>query len=575
MLRPLPSSLGALDERRLLTGVYIARLSMANALALAATVVRTTGVGVPSPIPLVVLIVGIPLAWTAGSLLWARRWPIGRAFLAAQIIHDLLLISTAILLTGGVGSEFAFIYVLLIAVAGLLMGFSGGVLTALWSAAAYLAIAWWQIAPLLPAEAGLIELPNLSGQLVSILWSLALVAVVFLVVGLASGLAATRLRAQRARLAELEEQLADARIDAEDILNTVESGILSINAEEEIDFVNYTARAQLGLSGVPVASELRDADEGGLAALYQLLLTTLRSEREGEESELKLPDAAGRQRPFHVATTVLYDPRGRKKGAAAILKDVEHVQRLEELVRQAERLKAVAELAAGLAHEIRNPLAAIRSAVELLGGDGRPVDAEPAGATSGEDSGLRDLIVRETDRLTALIGDFMSFSSMTLRSRVRLDLADVIEDAVEVDRVSAGSAAPGVVFTRPLRPNWVEGDHNLLKQVCLNLLANARTAVNGTRQARIEVRLGGNPQLPGLERASGPYVALEVRDNGPGVGADVRDRIFDPFFTTRPSGFGMGLAIVHRIVDLHGGMVWVDSAAGEGSTFRIALPRAS
>jgi signal transduction histidine kinase len=98
--------------------------------------------------------------------------------------------------------------------------------------------------------------------------------------------------------------------------------------------------------------------------------------------------------------------------------------------------------------------------------------------------------------------------------------------------------------------------------------------VTGRHDGRIEVKVGANPHLPGIERAAGPFVTLEVRDNGHGIDPGVRERIFDPFFTTRSNGFGMGLAIVHRIVDLHGGMVWVDSEANKGSTFRIALPRA-
>ena len=119
----------------------------------------------------------------------------------------------------------------------------------------------------------------------------------------------------------------------------------------------------------------------------------------------------------------------------------------------------------------------------------------------------------------------------------------------------------------------MEGDHNLLKQVVLNLVTNAREAVGDRITGRVEVRVGVDPDLPGLDRARSPLVTLEVRDNGPGVDPQVRERIFDPFFTTREKGFGMGLAIVHRIVDLHGGVVWVHSTPGWGSIFRVALPR--
>lgn len=563
MVTSFPRTLGALDERRLLAGLYIVRLSLGIGLAIAATVVRTTTAAEESHVPLVLVVVGVPLAFTIASLLYGRRRPIGRTFLFAQVIHDLMLVSLAVIVTGGMQSEFALFYVLLIATAGLLLGLSGGLMTGIVAAATYLTIASYQLAPFLVQRAAEVELPNVSGSVPSMLWSLGITAVVFLLVGVASGLAANRFHVQRTRLAELEEQLAEARIDAQDILNTVESGILSINAQEEVDFVNYTARAQLGISGVPRAGELKGSDAKGLPTLYEMLVDTLQTEREVEYTELVLRDPTGKTRPFSVSTTVLYDPRGRKRGAAAILKDIAHVKRLEELARQADRLKAVAELAAGLAHEIRNPLAAIRSSIELLGVEGQTI----------EDARLMDLILRETDRLSSLIGDFMAFSRMSLKTRARVNLVDIVEDAIEVERVARGDGSK-IVFTRPPKAYWVEGDHNLLKQVCLNLLANAREAVGDRSNGWIEIRVGANPELPGLERVAGPFVTLEVRDNGGGIDPDVRERIFDPFFTTRSNGFGMGLAIVHRIVDLHGGMVWVDSELGRGSTFRIALPRA-
>jgi two-component system sensor histidine kinase PilS (NtrC family) len=564
VVRTLPGSLGALDERRLLAGIYVVRLSLGIALAIAATIVRTTAPPAPeSHVSLILIVVGIPLGFTLASILYARRHPIGRGFLFAQVIHDMFLVSLAVVLTGGVQSEFALFYVLLIAVAGLLLGFVGGVATGILATVVYLTIAYWQLAPFLAGGSPFVDLANVSGSIRSILWSLGLTVAVFLLVGVVAGMSAQRFRIQRARLAELEEQLAEARIDAQDILNTVESGILSINAQEEIDFVNYTARSQLGISGVPRAGEFKGSDNKGVAALYDMLVDTLGSEREVEYAELALSDPTGKTRPFSVSTTVLYDPRGRKRGAAAILKDIEHVKRLEELARQADRLKAVAELAAGLAHEIRNPLAAIRSSVELLGGDSR--------LTTGEDARLMDLVIRETDRLSSLIGDFMAFSRTSLKTRQRIDLAKVVEDAIEVERLSSG---PRITFIPPSKPCWVEGDHNLLKQVCLNLLVNAREAVGRRSDGRIEVRVGAVPHLPGLERMAGTFTTFEVQDNGPGIDPEVRQRIFDPFFTTRSNGFGMGLAIVHKIVDLHGGVVWVDSDPDHGSVFRIALPRA-
>jgi two-component system sensor histidine kinase PilS (NtrC family) len=569
MIGSIESSLGALDERRLLQGVYVVRLSTAIALALAATVVRSA-YAPASPTTVVILIVGVPLAWTIASLLWSRRRPISPQFLALQVGHDLFLVTLAVVLTGGVGSEFAFLYVLLIAVAGLLLGMGGSIATAAGSIVTYLGVAWAQIAPQFAGPASEIVLPNLSGPAATVLWSLALTAMVFAIVGMASGLAARRLGFQRTRLTELEKQLAHARIDAQDLLNTVESGILSIDADEQIDFVNYTAQVQLGISGTPSAGEVRErAEAGGMRELYELMVGTLRNGREIDFMEIMLPTGSAGPRPFSVSTTVLYGPGGAKRGAAAILKNLEDVKRLEDIARQADRHKAVAILAAGLAHEIRNPLAAIRSSVELLEGeDGDGKERPPA-----EDRRLMSLIVREADRLSSLIQDFMTFSRTELRNRSRIDLVEVVKDALEVDRVSAPEGAPVIPFPTPSGPYWVEGDHNLLKQVVLNLVANAREAIGDRITGRVEVRVGVDPDLPGLDRARSPLVTLEVRDNGPGVDPRVRERIFDPFFTTREKGFGMGLAIVHRIVDLHGGVVWVHSTPGWGSIFRVALPR--
>ncbi|MCK5438931.1 MAG: hypothetical protein KAI97_03260, partial [Gemmatimonadetes bacterium] len=242
MARTLQTSLRTLDERSLLSGVYAARLAVAYALAVAATVVRTTTVTEPSSTPLVLLIVGVPTAFTLVSWIYGRNHAIGSRFLGAQVIHDLLLTTSAVLLTGGVGSEFALFYILLVAAAGLLLGFRGAMVTAITVVIVYLTTAYWQIAPQLVAGSGTITLPNISGHVTTILWSLALSVIVFLVVGVASGIVGRRMLAQRERLVELERQLARSPFDIENLLNTIESGVLSITDQEEIDFINSTAR---------------------------------------------------------------------------------------------------------------------------------------------------------------------------------------------------------------------------------------------------------------------------------------------------------------------------------------------
>lgn len=566
MARPLRASITFPEEARVLSGLYASRLAVAYALALAAAVVRTTRPAEPTPLVTVIAVVVVPTLFTLGSWFYARRRDPGPGFLSAQVSHDLLLTTAAVLITGGIGSEFALFYVLVIGAAGFLLGFRGAMGAAGLAVLVYLAIAYFQIAPTLTSGTHTIQLPNVSGRVATILWSIALTVVVFLLVGLAAGIVGRRVRTQRERLLELEQRIGELPVDAKSLLNTIESGVLTINERESVDFVNVTARSLLGISGVPEQTPRLDgSQEGGLEAVYRILVETLRSGSEVEYQEVYLAREAEEPRPFGVTTTLLYDPRGRKRGAVAIVKDVESAKRLEELTRQTDRLRAVNELAAGLAHEIQNPLAAIRSAVELLGAD--------EGTDRREMDRLIALTIRETDRLTDLIDDFKTFSGMKIRRMERLDLSTVVEDALEVDRVSADGTDVEVNFTRPQASHSVDGDHNLLKQVCLNLISNARAAVSDVDDPRIDVRVGSDDVVPEFE-VSRRFVALEVRDNGPGIDPKVRERIFDPFVTTRSTGVGMGLAIVHRIVQLHGGIIWVDSEQDRGARFRVAIPRA-
>ncbi|HEX5870697.1 MAG TPA: ATP-binding protein, partial [Longimicrobium sp.] len=269
---------------------------------------------------------------------------------------------------------------------------------------------------------------------------------------------------------------------------------------------------------------------------------------------------------FGVSTTLIQREGGGPPSVTAIFQDITERKRMDQLKGRAERLEAVAELSASLAHEIKNPLASIRSATEQLTGDG--IDAEDRLV-------LGNLVVRESDRLSRLLTEFIDFARAKLRAAERLDLARLVRHAVDV--VMAHPQARGVEVSVSVDPAAehvdVHGDEDLLHRAVLNLALNAvQWAGQG---GKVEVRLDAvDTDLMAPRLGAARAVRIHVSDTGPGVPEENAEHIFDPFFTRRPGGTGLGLALVQRAADAHGGAVFVDQPRGDGwgATFAFYLP---
>jgi two-component system sensor histidine kinase PilS (NtrC family) len=228
---------------------------------------------------------------------------------------------------------------------------------------------------------------------------------------------------------------------------------------------------------------------------------------------------------------------------------------------RAERLEAVAELSASLAHEIRNPLASIRSSVEQLARSKHADDDERF---------LAGLIVRESDRLSRLLSEFLDFARVRATHFVPLDLHSLVLAVVRLIRAHP-ECRPDATITVEGGHTLLEGDEDLLHRVVANLVLNAVQAARGPIRITVSVAPAQSSEIPhgtNLEHA----VRLQIRDNGPGIPQEVRERLFQPFVSGRSGGSGLGLAIVQRAVEAHRGLVLVESAAGSGTTFTIFLP---
>jgi two-component system sensor histidine kinase PilS (NtrC family) len=275
--------------------------------------------------------------------------------------------------------------------------------------------------------------------------------------------------------------------------------------------------------------------------------------------------AIGRRFPIGVTTTYTDgDGRNTDRTATAIFSDISDQKRIETLRLRAERLEGVAELSASLAHEIKNPLASIRSACEQL---------SRSTFTGADERTLTHLVMRESDRLSRLLTEFLDFARVRVARREPIDVAELAAGAVRLALAHPDRPPQvAIVCDVPDGEFIVEGDDDLLHRALFNLLLNAVQVSPETSAVRVEVVEARADQLDGSPHFAAGGVALSVVDAGPGIAPEIRDRLFDPFFTTKPGGSGLGLAVVHRAIDVHRGLVFLDTGPG-GTRFTIVLPR--
>lgn len=534
-----------LDPARLVRWVYVGRLSIATAIFLAAVLVWQDALTDTGKLLVASLTFAVTIGVTASSAVYSEFYqsPLRPTFFYIQSVFDLLLVTAVVHVTGSSASQFAALYILVIATSSLLLPVGGGLLVALLGNVLYVADAFWAV----------------DSPFTAAVW---LQLGVFAVVALGSAWLSAKLREVGAGT---EAELAHVRLQAADILFNIRSGIITVDTAGRLLYANPMAEQLLGMEfdpflGKPVMNDLRAIAPELADAMERSVRDRVRTTRvEG------VIDVVGRQFPIGVTTTYT-DGDGRRtdRTATAIFQDISDQKRIESLRLRAERLEGIAELSASLAHEIKNPLASIRSAVEQLS----------RSPFSGDDERtLAHLVMRESDRLSRLLSEFLDFARVRVSRRETLDLAQLAEGAVRLvmehpdrgeDIAVELDAAPGECL--------VDGDDDLLHRAIFNLLLNAIQA----SPPRGTVRLRIGRATPELVAASGsfPYgaVAVTVSDTGPGIPVELRERLFDPFFTTRPGGSGLGLAVVHRAIEAHRGLVFLDSGPA-GTRFTIVLPR--
>jgi two-component system sensor histidine kinase PilS (NtrC family) len=364
---------------------------------------------------------------------------------------------------------------------------------------------------------------------------------------------------------ELAEELTQVRLQAADILRNIRAAIITIDERGALVYANPAASDLLAtdlaaLVGRSFEPLVEPASRGLLSAVRRALREGVHVQR--EEAEMT---AGGRTFPIGITTTSnVVDVTHGGRSVTVIFQDITDQKQVDEFRRRAERLEAVAELSASLAHEIKNPLASIRSAVEQLG--------RSPSATTDEQT-LAGLVVRESDRLSRLLSEFLDFARTRVTSIGALDVAAVTRTAARVaaEHPSCSNAVT-IAVRAPSDPVVIDGDEDLLHRAVFNLALNAVQASAEGSVVTISVGPASLGPLPAGVSTPRDAIEIVIEDTGPGIAPEVRDRLFEPFTTTKPGGSGLGLSVVHRAVEAHRGIVLVDSTE-QGTTFRIVLPR--
>ena len=532
------------SPQALLRAIYAGRVSLAVAIYL--TTAFKVAVAQPLDILLTSFVLISSILFTAASY-WrshVRRVGPTTTFLYIQALFDAALITTVVHMTGGSDSDFATLYVPLIAVIAVLMPVRSTALVTTLVGLVYFSDIFF-------GHRGAIG-PGLWIQLG-----------VFVAVAAVTAYFASRVKVMGAEREALAGELQQVRLEADDVLRNLRTGVLTVDGAGKLLYSNPAAEALLGFEADawrdrPIMPELARLAPEFWAAIIATARRGVRLMR--VEASVHRGD---RVFPIGLTTTTIEGPHGELPRVTAIFADISDSKRLQELHLRAERLEAVAELSSSLAHEIKNPLASIRSSVEQLSRSSR---------ANADEKFLAGLIVRESDRLSRLLSEFLDFSRVRVTEYRVLDLLDVAGAAARLVEEREDFPEDGRVTVEGA-PTPMEADEDLVHRVVSNLVLNAAQAA-GTG-ARITVRIGRAVpgELPAGAGIDDP-VRLEVQDNGPGIPDSVRERLFEPFVTGRVGGTGLGLAIVQRAVEAHRGLVLVDSAPGTGTTFTVYFPAA-
>jgi two-component system sensor histidine kinase PilS (NtrC family) len=478
------------------------------------------------------------------------------AFFWTQVGMDFILETLLVARTGGVESPFAVLYIVTVTVASLIPRKRVGLLAACGCIILFGAITNIQLYELLGSSVWL-ERSHLTAP--ETFQTFGIYALAFLVVGLLSGTLTEQLHEADRSLREKERGLTRLQAFHENIVQSISSGVFTADAKGAITSFNpaaqevtgYTVGQVLGRSWREIFNwhpnlPADDQRSGAPSAMTRF--------------EVECKRADGNRLVLGMTVSPLHDARN-EAGVVGVFKDLTQIRDLEEEMRRKEWLANLGEMSAGMAHEIRNPLGALAGAMQML----RKETAKDA-----TDRRLMDIAIREATRLDAIITEFLQYARPPALNLAERDINKILAETLDLVQHEARTRKKIKIVTALASGTLAaQADQNQLRQVFWNLATNAFDAMPAGGKLTIstgcrQIDVGGR---------KGEVIEIAFHDTGDGIPKENLDKIFLPFFTTKREGSGLGLAAVHRIVDLHGGWIKVESGERDGSRFVVCLPR--
>lgn len=477
------------------------------------------------------VVAGIIIA-TLLSLLWRVLGIFEQGLVMTQAFLDAGIIGLAVYWSGGITSPFSYLYPPVIISACFLDGRRGGTLALILSTASYALACWAAPQPAIPLR--------------ELLFTFFVNMAAFAAVASLGILLARRIHETESRLAATEEDLKRIEKLHRHLANSLKSGLLTIDERGTVLSCNTAAHQLLGKASKDIIGQHIESAWPGSGEVVARL------SRNEEVERLELPFGEGSaRRCFGISAFPLLDDRSGVLGHGIIFQDITQAKEEEARKERIARLAALGEMAAGLAHEIRNPLASISGASQLLS------EAELV-LPGGED--LLAIILRETGHLNDLTHSFLLYARPETRSHESFELDGLIKAII--DGMRRREDLPRASITVEIPPGLrCNGDRLRFRQIIENLLANAHQALAPE---------GGRISVTGKIEAGS--LVLTVEDTGKGIPEEDLPKVFNPFFTSRPEGTGLGLAIVHQLTTAMGGDIAITSKEGQGTRCTLTIP---
>ena len=348
------------------------------------------------------------------------------------------------------------------------------------------------------------------------------------------------------------------------ILDNIDRAVIAFDSDGRITLFNPAAEALMECSSRQIVGKsYQDLFKNQETLLYLVKVALKESRSITDDEGLFLHRSNASPLPVNAYTAPIFAQGGNQNGAVMIIRDLSRIKELEGTLRRADRLSMLGTLAAGLAHEIKNPLGGIKGAAQLLSME------------LSKGSPLQDytqIMIKEVERINFIIEELMDLGSPREPEVGDVDLARVFNDIVLLQREAARSR--NIQFKLKLDPSIppVQGDEGLLTRLFLNLIKNAGESISREGEVVIETRIASNYHMTGPGRRSSPMVDIIISDTGCGIDQQEMDRIFTPYFTTKSKGSGLGLAISQKIIEDHNGLLKIESTPHQGTTVTISLP---